>query len=610
MSAAVKGATLPAWPGKWAWLYAPSWSSTAFALRTSVAALMSLLVAMWMELDSPQWAPLTVWVVATSTRGETLSKARWRLVGTAAGCIISVCAIACLPQQPALLIPSMALWVGGCSACATFFDGYRRYAFLVASFTGAIVSSAAFMAPQNVFEISLSRGTYIVLGILCETAVATLTSRNAEKVAFTNLVARLRGMTARVEDAIRDSAGRPLSIPQETDLLEDVMAANARVEFDVLELGPGHGRIVDHARATLSVLLMSLARARVGLAASELKDDMDAARGHMAAILHPRRGDRFRFSAHSPRQAAEAARVGARTATGILGAGLLWDVTAWDEGPRFFSYLTLVSGLLATRDLPAVAARDFLTGAMWSTAVACLFVCVVIPAVTAPECLAALLFCPMFVGGLAARDSRLGTHAMAFNMFLPVLIAPSNGGRTDEIAFFNGAMSFLAAIVYEKTILSTVLPFGAVSHLRRTDIWVQRRLRLLAKTSATQTIAQWLYENAASMVRSVRTCRGAPDDTLKHYLARHLQAMVLGLWIIELRDALQGASLSRQTAARLRVFLQRWSQQGEGSVGLARLTLADLQAHTHAQAHATPEIIRALRGIIDNAPLSRESIVE
>ncbi|MBB2202217.1 FUSC family protein [Gluconacetobacter tumulisoli] len=592
-----KGIFIGPWGTRWAWLYAPSWASVAFAVRTSVAALLSLLIAMWMELDSPQWAPLTVWVVATSTRGETLSKVRWRLVGTAAGCILSVCAVACFPQQPALLIPSMALWVGLCSGCATFFDGYRRYAFLVASFTGAIVSSAAFSAPQNVFEISISRGTYIVLGILCETAVATITSRNTEASTFTALVGRLQRLMDGVEDTIRGSCGRSLSIEQETDLLEKVMSANARIEFDVLELGPGHGRIADHARAILSALLVILARARAGLMLPDLEDILHGARHHLDAIMWPRRDDRFRFSAHSPRQAEEAVRVGFRTAIGILGAGLIWEVTAWNEGPSFFSYLTLVSGLLATRDIPAVAARDFLAGALCSTVVAFLFVFLVTPAVTAPECLVFLLFIPMFVGGLAAREAGLATHAMAFNMFLPVLIAPKNGGRTDEIAFFNGSMSFLTAILYEKTILSIILPFNAFHHLRRTDAWTQKRLRHLADRSASQPASQWLYENAASMVRSVRTCRGVPAETLRHYLGRHLQAMILGLWIIALRDASHGDGVSRPAAARVAVFLRQWSREGEAAAGRARRVLADLQSYHRA----TPEVERALLGIVENA---------
>ncbi|MFT9165607.1 MAG: hypothetical protein ABF504_11070, partial [Komagataeibacter saccharivorans] len=42
------------WHVKLRWLLAPSPADMVFALRTSLAAALSLLIAMWMELDSPQ----------------------------------------------------------------------------------------------------------------------------------------------------------------------------------------------------------------------------------------------------------------------------------------------------------------------------------------------------------------------------------------------------------------------------------------------------------------------------------------------------------------------------------------------------------------------------
>ena len=90
------------WGGKLAWLVAPSWGDVAFAVRSALAAGLSLVIAMAMELDSPQWAPLTVWVVAQSSRGESLSKARWRIAGTLLGCCVAVGLIAAFPQSPAL----------------------------------------------------------------------------------------------------------------------------------------------------------------------------------------------------------------------------------------------------------------------------------------------------------------------------------------------------------------------------------------------------------------------------------------------------------------------------------------------------------------------------
>ncbi|WP_310889129.1 FUSC family protein [Gluconacetobacter dulcium] len=156
---------------RWNWLFAPARADLGFAVRTACAAILSLLIAMWMELGSPQWAPLTVWTVATASRGESFSKARWRLAGTVVGCGVGVALIAAFPQEAGLFFLCLALWTGVCCGLATAFDGYRSYGFLVASFTAAIVATDGIASPGDAFFIAMARGTYIALGILCEAAL-------------------------------------------------------------------------------------------------------------------------------------------------------------------------------------------------------------------------------------------------------------------------------------------------------------------------------------------------------------------------------------------------------------------------------------------------------
>jgi len=130
-------------------------------------------------------------------------------------------------------------------------------------------------------------------------------------------------------------------------------------------------------------------------------------------------------------------------------------------------------------------------------------------------------------------------------------------------------------------------------------------MRHLADNSASQSVAQWLYENAASMVRSVRTGRGVPEQVLSHYLGRHLQAMSLGLWIRALRDVSHGMGVSPPVAMRIAVFLRKWLRNGVELAGLAGRVLANLQSYHRA----TPDVERALQGIVENAFLSGNAII-
>lgn len=546
--------------GRWGWLFAPSWADLGFALRTACAAILSLLIAMAMELGSPQWAPLTVWTVATASRGESFSKARWRLAGTVAGCCVGVALIATFPQEAGLFFLCLALWAGLCCGLATFLDGYRSYGFLVASFTAAIVATDGIAAPDDAFFIAMARGTYIALGILCESVLAMLCSPGLRERAGAALLARLRGVSA---TAGRMLAGWQAAAPApaaESGLLAEIMAASGRVEFDVLEMGPGAGRAADHARAALAELLAAVARVRAGARWHTVRETLEAGARHIDALAAPRAGDRFRFRTRSVRQATQGARNGARVAVGVLGAALAWHVTAWPSGSGFIAYVVLVYGLLATRDVPALASAGFARGAMGCAVVAAGYVLLVIPMATAPEVLAACLLVPMVIGGLAARTPRLVNQAFSFNMFLPVLIGPSNGGRYDESAFLNGTMAFLAAVFFAGAMFRLVLPFRPDEHLRRTIAWAERRAVGLATARRLPSAHDWLMTNADSMVRAVRTGRDLPQARLFAYFAAHMEMTVQGMCVIELREAMAGGPLAAGGARRLAVFLRAWAR--------------------------------------------------
>ncbi|CAI9122042.1 FUSC family protein [Brytella acorum] len=589
------GRAIGLWPAglieRWRWLFAPSLGNLGFALRTSVAAILSLLIAMWMEMGSPQWAPLTVWVVATASRGETLSKARWRLVGTVVGCCVGIVLIALFPQAAGLFFASLALWIGLCCGLATFFDGYRRYGLLVMSFTSAIVATGAISQPDDVFNVAMARGTYIILGIACEAALAAIFLPGVRQEARRRLIGRLRQITETI--AARTAATVPFDIEAESRLLTELVDANTRIEFDVLEMGPGMRRSADHARATLARLLAVLARTRGGGTARDLEPDLKAAWNHIQAIMSPFRGDRFVFRTRSSRQMIEAVSNGLRAAFGIIGAWLLWEVTAWSSGAAFVSFVALVYGLLATREVPALASGGFLRGAVWCAAVAGLYVFLVMPAVTTPEYLGILMLVPMMVGGLAARAPRLVNHAFSFNMFLPVLIGPSNLDRYDEISFLNGASAFLGAVLFARLTFGVVFPFRADSHLKRIAAWVETQLQSLGRTRNRLSIHQWLASNADSMVRAVRTCQGVPRETMLAYMDRHMQAMVLGMWVIELCDAVKSASTPNGVRLRLRVFLRAWRKDSDSLSETALMVLHGLEKRSDV----SPGIRAAVQGL-------------
>ncbi|XAO71825.1 MAG: FUSC family protein [Acetobacteraceae bacterium] len=227
----------PDFRARWKWLYAPSPQAVEFAFRNTIAALIALAIALWVELDSPVWAPSTVWAVAQATRGENLSKARWRLAGTLLGGRGQRAADRRLPAGALALFPGFGDMGRVMRRVGDFFTSYRAYTMTLAGYTCAIIALDASQAPDNVFFLAVSRSTYIGLGVVCEVAMGMIFSLQQEKRARMTIKRSLQGQ----------------------ELFGRILRLNSEVEYLEIEMGP-HGHEGDHARADLAVVAVLLTR--------------------------------------------------------------------------------------------------------------------------------------------------------------------------------------------------------------------------------------------------------------------------------------------------------------------------------------------------------------
>ncbi|NPC88199.1 FUSC family protein [Gluconacetobacter entanii] len=243
-----------------AWLYAPRLTAAGFSLRTTIAALLALAIAFGMELGEPQWAPMTVWIVAQGTRGESISKAHWRIVGTLAGIASAIVLIAAFPQSPWLFFPALSLWVGLCTALGTLVHNFRSYAFVLTAYTCAIVALSATAIADQVFTLAMARGSYILLGVICEMVVGMVCLPNVAAQAREAVTTQLRQIITQAAMAVRDIlAGRP---PPEGDLhgiFSRALLLNDRIEFSAIEVGR-EKHVVAFARATLGLVTRMTSR--------------------------------------------------------------------------------------------------------------------------------------------------------------------------------------------------------------------------------------------------------------------------------------------------------------------------------------------------------------
>lgn len=149
-----------------------SWRNFVFSLRTAAGAILALGLAYWLELSDPQWATLTVYILAQPTVGAALAKGVWRAIGTVAGGLIGLVLVALFSQAAELLVATTALLVGASFYAGARLRNYTSYGALLAGYTMLLVAYEGSTDPHRAWSIAIDRSSEILIGIAC----ATLTS--------------------------------------------------------------------------------------------------------------------------------------------------------------------------------------------------------------------------------------------------------------------------------------------------------------------------------------------------------------------------------------------------------------------------------------------------
>jgi len=241
----------PAWPGRTAWV---------FALRTNAAALFALTAAFALNLQQPQWAMMTVFIVSQPIAGMVISKGLFRLAGTLIGALAAMAITAATGDMRWLFVASIALWVALCTYAASMLRNPESYGAALAGYTAVIIALPAFGHPHLLAEFAYARCTEIMLGIVC----AGVASRFFQpQLARTALVEGLENCIADLARYTSDAiAGRDAGhlktahrkLIADTQALA-AMRAHARLEAPSLVTHGRHSRhTVGHLMSCLSIV--------------------------------------------------------------------------------------------------------------------------------------------------------------------------------------------------------------------------------------------------------------------------------------------------------------------------------------------------------------------
>ncbi|MCY1393843.1 p-hydroxybenzoic acid efflux pump subunit AaeB [compost metagenome] len=573
---------------------APDPLALKFAVKTLLAGGLALWCAFRFDLDQPQWALMTVFIVSQPLSGMVIAKGIFRLLGTLVGTAMAVVMIALFAQTPWLFLLAISLWIGLCTAASTTLRNHVSYAFVLSGYTVAIIGLPATLQPLGVFDQAVARCTEICLGILCASFVsATLWPRRVEA----NLDRQARATWLAGMQAARSEIG------EQTREARSLLAALGKiVEVDVQRdhawFEGYRGRQRARALRVLSRDLLSLLRTARGVARQRtLLEEADARWLQpwidelQACLENPRTAEmqalRERLAAAARdedlpndlryclarcsvllRKAVDAERSvqavasgeldasapgnlswhrdwlmalfsGGRSALALLCMSVFWMATAWPGAIGGMLLTAVICSLFAGRDNPAALGMAFLRGILYAIPAAALVTQWLLPQWNGFPLLCMALGVPLFFGALGMATPALAGVATSFAIHFITLVAPRNQMHYDLAALLNSAQGVLIGVG------SAVLLFRLLS---LPPHWLSRRLieatcidlgRLTRRPLAQAE--NWFGGRMADrLIRLARHYTLLPESGQQRW-QDGLLALDLGNELIHLRACLAGA---------------------------------------------------------------------
>jgi uncharacterized membrane protein YccC len=273
-----------------------------FAAKTTASALIALLVAFTFNLDQPQWALLTVFIVSQPQSGLVLAKSFYRLIGTLVGAAVALLLVGLFARERVLFLGSLALWIGLCSFGSQYARNFAAYSFVLSGYTVAIVGIPSALDAGNAFYTATARVTEISLGIIVSATISRIVLPDRLAVSLWKAVADTRVRLAEYAAAVID--GGDITSLRAKVISQAIASENMRSSavFEDREV---------RARSN-SLRLLNAALINVIAAAQPLGTRLD---------IVQRNGDRGEAAIDDARAAATAAITGWRSGT-ILAAEL------------------------------------------------------------------------------------------------------------------------------------------------------------------------------------------------------------------------------------------------------------------------------------------------
>ena len=149
-------------------------SDALFGLRTTIAALAALWIAMLLQFETPRWAAWTVMSLALPSRGLVASKGLWRAGGTVLGLVAGIVGVALFAQNDIAMGLFLSTWFALAAYVGGRIGGMASYGAALAVLTTGLLAVMSEADPLSSFYVAMARGADIFLGVACAYVVSAL----------------------------------------------------------------------------------------------------------------------------------------------------------------------------------------------------------------------------------------------------------------------------------------------------------------------------------------------------------------------------------------------------------------------------------------------------
>ncbi len=134
------------------------------ALRTAIAALITILIAFFFHFDRPYWSAMTVVILANVYTGSIIDKAILRIIGATLGAVLGYLIAGLVVNSLFLFLISIFLII----SFSIYYYNYspHAYAYLLGALSAFIVIAQLVFMPSQTFYVAIWRPLEIGLGVI------------------------------------------------------------------------------------------------------------------------------------------------------------------------------------------------------------------------------------------------------------------------------------------------------------------------------------------------------------------------------------------------------------------------------------------------------------